>query len=86
MSLGFIAYGLGMVLVQALNGAGDTATPTKINLFCFWLLEIPLAYLLAIKLHVGETGVFYAIIIAETAMTLCALAAFKRGRWKQKRV
>jgi len=86
MSLGFIAYGLGMVLVQALNGAGDTATPTRINLVCFWLLEIPLAYVLAIKLHVGETGVFYSIIISETAMTLCALAAFKRGRWKQKRV
>ena len=86
MSLGFIAYGLGMVLVQALNGAGDTATPTKINLVCFWLLEIPLAYLLAIKMHVGETGVFYSIIIAETMMTLCALAAFKRGRWKQKQV
>jgi len=86
MSLGFIAYGLGMVLVQALNGAGDTATPTKINLFCFWLLEIPLAYLLAIKLHAGETGVFYSIIIAETAMTLWALVAFKRGRWKQKQV
>jgi putative MATE family efflux protein len=84
MSLGFVAYGLGMVLVQALNGAGDTATPTKINLCCFWLLEIPLAYLLAIKMNVGETGVFYSIIIAETAMTLAALAAFKRGRWKQK--
>ena len=60
--------------------------PTKIKVCCFWLLEIPLAYLLAIKMHVGETGVFYAIIIAETAMTLCALAVFKRGRWKQKKV
>jgi putative MATE family efflux protein len=86
MSLGFIAYGLGMVMVQALNGAGDTATPTKINLLCFWLLEIPLAYLLAITLGVGETGVFYSIIVAETLMALCALAAFKRGRWKQKEV
>ncbi len=86
MAYGFIAYGLGMVMVQALNGAGDTATPTKINLVCFWLLEIPLAYVLSITLQIGAAGTFYSIIIAETALTLCALTAFRRGTWKQKQV
>jgi len=86
MSLGFIAYGMGMVLVQALNGSGDTATPTRINFICFWLLEIPLAYVLALVLTVGAAGVFYSIIIAETAMTLFALYYFKQGKWKLKEV
>ena len=86
MSFGFVAYGLGMVLVQALNGAGDTATPTKINLLCFWVLEIPLAYLLAITMKFGETAVFYSIIIAETMMTIAALYFFKRGNWKHRKV
>ncbi len=86
ISFGFIAYGLGMVLVQALNGAGDTITPTKINFFCFWLLEIPLAYLVAIQLGIGETGVYYAIVIAETVLTIVAAWYFKRGKWKLKEV
>ncbi|MFC1760615.1 MATE family efflux transporter [Planctomycetota bacterium] len=86
MSYGFVAYGLGMVMVQALNGAGDTVTPTKINLCCFWLLEIPLAYVLSIVLGVGESGVCYAIITAETAMAVSALVVFKRGKWKKKDV
>ncbi|MCD4666132.1 MAG: MATE family efflux transporter [Bacteroidales bacterium] len=86
ISFGFIGYGLGMVLVQALNGAGDTVTPAKINFFCFWLLEIPLAYLLALKSGYGETGVYYAIIVAETVMTIAAYFMFKRGKWKLKQV
>ena len=84
ISYGFIAYGLGMVMIQALNGAGDTLTPTRINFFCFWLLEIPLAYFLAISLGVGETGVYYAIVIAESVMTIAAAWYFKRGKWKLK--
>jgi Na+-driven multidrug efflux pump len=86
LSYGFIAYGLGMVMVNSLNGAGDTLSPTWINVFCYWLVEIPLAYLLAITLDMGENGVFYSILVAEVLMTLSALAVFTRGRWKLQKV
>lgn len=86
MSYGFMAYGLGMVMVNSLNGAGDTVTPTWINLFCYWLLEIPLAYFMAVYLGMREIGVFFSILIAETAMTLSALYFFRRGKWKMKKV
>ncbi len=86
VSMGFLFYGLGMVMVQALNGAGDTITPTWINFFSFWLLEIPLAYVLALYLEIGETGVFYAIIAAETVMAISALWFFRQGKWKLKKV
>ncbi len=86
MSYGYIFYAAGMVIVHAFNGAGDTMTPTKVNIFCFWLLEIPLAYLLAIKLGVGEDGVYYSIIIAETVMTIAGIYFFRKGNWKKKSV
>lgn len=86
VSIGFIAYGFGMVLVNSLNGAGDTLTPMFINIFCFWLIEIPLAYILAIEFGFREKGVYYAIVVAETAMTLTALLFFIRGKWKLKKV
>jgi putative MATE family efflux protein len=86
ISMGFIAYGLGMVLVNSFNGAGDTSTPLKINIFAFWMVEIPLAYILAIKAGLNEEGVFIAIVLAETLMTLIAWLVFRRGKWKLKEV
>ncbi len=82
ISFGFVAYALGMVLVQGFNGSGDTLTPTKINLFCFWLFEIPLAYFLTITLNLEIYGVCIAIIAAETALTLMAWYFFRKGKWK----
>lgn len=86
ISLGFIFYGLGMVLLNSINGAGDTKTPTLLNFISFWLIEIPIAYLLAIQFGWNQKGVFYSIIIAEMCLTLIAFAWFKQGKWKLKKV
>lgn len=82
MCLGYVFYGIGMVLINTFNGAGDTWTPTMINFFGFWLFQIPLAYLLAKYYKLGPTGVFIAIPIAETAITLASIVLYKRGKWK----
>jgi len=86
ISLGYVFYGIGMVLTNAFNGAGDTRTPTIINLFCFWAFQIPLAYLLAITFDIGPTGVFFAILLAETAITITGIIVFKKGRWKKVKI
>lgn len=86
MSLGFVFYGIGMVMINAFNGAGDTWTPTWINLCGFWLFQIPLAYLLARRLDMGPDGVFIAIPVAETLITLAGFILFKKGRWKKVKV
>ncbi|KIQ21389.1 multidrug transporter MatE [Flavobacterium sp. MEB061] len=86
MSVGFIFYGIGMVLINTFNGAGDTWTPTGINFFGFWLFQIPLAYVLAKHFNMGPTGVFIAIPVAETAITLAGIFFYKRGKWKRIQV
>ena len=83
---GYIFYGVGMVMVQALNGAGDTKTPTWINIICFWLFQIPLAYLLAKGFKWGPHGAFWSIPIAETMVAVAALFYFKKGKWKLVKV
>ncbi len=84
--LGYFFYGYGMVLAQAFNGAGDTLTPTWMNVICFWLLEIPLAWFLAITFGMGADGVFASIAISESALALLSALLFKRGRWKLQKV
>jgi putative MATE family efflux protein len=82
ISMGYIFYGVGMVMINAFNGAGDSKTPTWINLFWFWAFQIPLAYVLANVLHMGPTGVFIAIIIAQCMVTVTSVILFKKGKWK----
>lgn len=86
LSYGNIAYAYGMVMLQAFNGAGDTVTPTIVHFFGFWVLEIPLAYTLAIPLGMRSNGVFLAIVVAEAAIAGAGVVLFKRGRWKRQKI
>ena len=80
---GYVLYGWGMIVTQAINGAGDTFTPTMLNIVFFWLVETPLAYLLALRLEWGQSGVYWSIVIAESLMTVAAIQVFRRGKWKK---
>jgi putative MATE family efflux protein len=82
IAFGYLFYAFGMVLVQSFNGAGDTRTPTIMNFFIFWMIQIPLAYLLAIEFSLETAGVYWAIVISESTFTIVGYFLFKRGRWK----
>lgn len=86
VSYAYVVYGWWMVAVQAFNGAGDTMTPTKINLVFFWLIQIPLSYALAIPLGWQESGVFWGVFVSETSVGLFTLWLFTRGGWKKAQV
>ena len=86
LSFGNIAYAYGMVMLQSFNGAGDTLTPTILNFICFWLLEIPLAWLLAIPLGLQTSGVFISIVAAQATIASLGAILFKRGRWKRQEI
>jgi putative MATE family efflux protein len=85
-ALGYPLYAWALVMPQAFNGAGDTMTPTRINLVCYWLFQIPLAYVLTFPLEGGQSGVFWAVVIAETLAGLVGIVLFRRGKWKETRV
>jgi putative MATE family efflux protein len=86
VSMGFLFYAYGMVLTQSFNGAGDTWTPTVINLFCFWLFELPLAYVLAHPLGMGPQGVFLSLTLAFSSLAVISAVVFRKGRWKLRKV
>ncbi|AWA29918.1 MATE family efflux transporter [Flavobacterium magnum] len=86
IACGYVFYGIGMVMINAFNGAGDTWTPTLVNLVGFWLFQIPLAYVLAKHYGMGPRGVFLALPIAETGITIASFILFKRGKWKTVKV
>ena len=86
ISSGYIFYGIGMVMGNAFNGAGDTKTPTIINAIGFWAFQIPLAFFLSKTLKMGATGAFIAIPVAETAIAIAAFIVFRKGKWKEVKV
>jgi putative MATE family efflux protein len=86
LSVGYVFYGIGMVMMSAFNGAGDTWTTTWVNLVGFWLFQVPLAYVLDKHFKMGITGVFIAIPIAETCMAIASYFLFKTGKWKKVKV
>lgn len=86
VSLAFPLYAAGMCLESAFNGSGDTWTPTRLNFFCFWLCQVPLAWVLARPLGLGPTGVFIAVPVSFSILTVWSAILFRRGSWKRQRV
>jgi len=85
-SYGNIGYAYAMVMLQAFNGAGDTVTPTIVNFFAFWTLEIPLAYFLALHTRMQAHGVYWSVVVAEASMAAVSIILFKRGYWKRQKI
>jgi Na+-driven multidrug efflux pump len=85
-SCGNIGYAYGMVMLQAFNGAGDTLTPTVVNFFGFWVLELPLAWWLAVTMHWQAEGAFLSIVIAECSIAAAGMVLFRRGRWARQQI
>jgi putative MATE family efflux protein len=86
VSLGYVFFAVGMIVTQAFNGAGDTDTPTFINVLCLWVIQLPLAYWLSRSVGWGPHGIFASIAVADTLVALVSVALFRRGRWKTRRV
>ncbi len=86
LGVGYPMYAVGMIIIQALNGAGDTRTPSILNFFCFWMIQIPLAYGLATAGDLGPNGVFLSIVLSESLLTVLGVFVFRRGRWRRTRV
>ena len=83
LSYGYVSYAYGMVITAAFNGAGDTITPTTLNLICFWVCQIPVAWALAFHTSLGPRGVFVAVVIGDSLLALLGILLFRRGKWKQ---
>ena len=83
---GYIFFAYGMVIAQAFNGAGDTKTPTIINFFLYWLLQLPLAYILAVTIGLGPEGAFAAVAVTEVALSVVYVLVFRKGKWKQTKI
>lgn len=86
IAAGYVFYGYAMVVIQSFNGAGDTQTPTIINFFCFWVFQLPFAYLVAIQFDFGPKGVFWAVTAAEILIAIIGIIIFKKGKWKAMKV
>ena len=84
VAAGFLFYAYGMVISASFNGAGDTVSPTLLNLFCFWLFEIPVAYLLGIRMGMGPRGAFIGMALAFSMLAFTSALVFRRGRWKTR--